>query len=100
MMAISPGPEPAFVWKSYSRFVELYPVRTGWLVLWGRYEELGAKTWLNGSRIYPDFAGARRRIADAVMELTRRPALADEALILLSRAALPDHHPETIPPAL
>ncbi len=99
-MAISPGMEPAFVWKSSSRFVELYLVRTGWLVLWGRYEEPGGKKWLIGSRIYPDLAGARRRIADAVMELTRCPTLADEALILLSRAVLPDHHPETLPPPL
>lgn len=91
---------PAFTWKSFSRFVELHPVRSGWLVLWGRYEDLGARKLLAGNRIYPDLAGARRRIADAVLELTGKPDLAREALTLLDRARLPDHRPLPLPDPL
>lgn len=91
---------PAFAWKSYGRFVELYPVRTGWLVLWGQYEDLGRRKRLAGSRVYRDLPGARRRIADAAMELTQRATFADEAMILFNRTSLPDHQAETIPAPL
>ena len=89
--------EPAFAWKDRGRFAALYPVRTGWLVLWGRYEEPGRVTILHGNRTYPDLDGARRRIADAVLELTRRPALAAAAVALLDRTPLPPHRPEPLP---
>lgn len=89
--SVRQGGEPAFVWKDHSRFVELCPVRTGWLVLWGHYEELGRRKVLAGNRTYADLAGARRRVADAVLELTRKPALAGEALGLLDRTPLPQH---------
>ena len=75
----------SFVWKDFSRFVEVHPVQTGWLVVWGRYEEAGRRKVLAGTRTYPDLAGVRRRVADAVIELTHRPALAAEALALLAR---------------
>lgn len=85
--------EPAFAWRDHSRFVELYQVRTGWLVLWGRYEELGRRKVLAGNRTYLDLVGARRRLADAVLQLTGKPALAAEALGLLDRTRLPPHPP-------
>ena len=95
-----PGGDPAFVWKDFSRFVELHPVQRGWLVLWGHYEDAGRRRVLAGNRTYPDLAGARRRVADAVVELTRRPALAAEALTLLDRAPLPPHGPQPLPEPL
>ena len=95
-----PGGEAAFVWKDHGRFVELHPVQRGWLVLWGRYEDLGRRKVLTGHRTYPDLAGARRRVADAVVELTRRPALAAEALLQLDRATLPPHRPQELPEPL
>ena len=94
-----PAADPAFAWKDHGRFVELHPVRTGWLVLWGRYEELGRRKVLAGNRLYPDLPAARRRLADAVLELTCKPALAAEALGLLDRTPLPPHHP-TLPDPL
>ena len=95
-----PGGAAAFAWKNHGRFVELHPVQTGWLVLWGRYEELGRRKILLGNRTYRDIAGARRRLADAVIELTGRPALAAEALTLLERTPLPPHRSEPLPDSL
>ena len=94
------GGGAAFVWKDHGRFVELHPVQRGWFVLWGRYEDLGRRKVLAGNRTYADLAGARRRIADAVMELTRRPALVAEALLQLDRSALPPHRPQELPEPL
>ncbi len=91
---------PVFDWKDHSRFVELHAVRTGWLVLWGHYEDLGRRKILAGNRTYPDLAGVRRRLADAVLELTRKPALAAEALLMFDRTPLPDHRAEPLPEAL
>ena len=95
-----PGGEAAFAWKDHGRFVELHPVQTGWLVLWGRYEELGRRKVLLGNRTYRDIAGARRRLADAGIELTRKPALAAKALTLLDRSPLPPHGSEPLPASL
>jgi hypothetical protein len=89
-----------FVWKDFSRFVEVHPVRTGWLVLWGRYEDAGARKVLAGNRTYPARDGARRRLGDAVLELTRRPALAAEALALFDRFPFPPHGPGELPEPL
>ena len=35
------GPRSAFIWRDRGRFIEVYRVATGWLVLWGRYKNLG-----------------------------------------------------------
>lgn len=83
--------EPAFDWKSYSRFVEVYPVQTGWLVLWGRYELLGARRVLAGQRVYADLAGVRARLLDAAIEMTGDRELVAEAAVVFDRASLPDH---------
>jgi hypothetical protein len=83
--------DPVFAWKSYSRFVEVFPVRTGWLVLWGRYEQQGARRLLAGQRVYAARDGVRGRVAAAVADLTNDRSLVDEALMLFDRAALPEH---------
>ena len=94
------GGEPVFAWKDHGRFVELHAVRTGWLVLWGHYEALGRRKALAGNRTYADLAGARRRLAAAVLELTGKPGLAAEALVLLERTPLPEHLPARLPDPL
>ncbi len=91
---------PPFVWKDFSRYVEVHPVQTGWLVLWGRYEEQGKRKILFGNRTYPTLEGARRRCADAVLELTRKPALVAEALMFFDRFPFPDHRPIDLPDPL
>ena len=91
---------PAFAWKDHGRFVELYPVRSGWLVLWGRYEELGRRKVIAGNRTYPNPADARRRVADAALELTGKRDLAAEALLAFDRARLPPHQPKDLPAPL
>lgn len=74
-----------YSWKDFSRFVDVAPVQHGWLVLWGRFHERGARRELVGTRTYADLHGARRRVADAVLELTRDPALVAEALTQFDR---------------
>ena len=91
---------PAFSWKSFSRFVEVHTVATGWLVLWGRYEDAGRRRRLIGNRIYPELAGVGRRVAEAALELTHDAELADEALTLFHRADLPPHRPAPLPAPL
>jgi len=86
--------QPVYEWKDHSRFVEVIPVQTGWLVNWGHYEDLGAKKFIHGSRVYRDEAGVRRRLADAVLSFTKRPSEAQDALTLLERTGgLPHHRP-------
>jgi len=70
----------AFDWKDHSRFVEVVPVQTGWLVVWGHYEDLGARKYNHGSRVYRDLPSVRRRIADVVKEFTRKESEARDAL--------------------
>lgn len=94
------GAEPVFLWKDHSRFVEIHPVQTGWLVLWGHYEDAGARKILHGNRTYRDLEGVRRRLADAIIELTRNPRHAAEALVLLDRQGLPAHAPRDLPEPL
>jgi hypothetical protein len=89
-----------FVWKDFSRFVEVAPVALGWLVLWGRYREMGRVRDLAGSRTYANLDGARRRVADSVVELTRNPALAAEATALFDRTRFPAHTPQNLPEPL
>ncbi len=78
----------AFSWKDHSRFVEVAPVSSGWLTLWGRYHDMGRGRELVGNQIYLDLRGVRRRLADAVFELTHDQALVAEAIVLFDRAAL------------
>jgi hypothetical protein len=60
---------PLFAWNDGGRFVEVFPVQTGWLVMWGSVGETGHRMAL-GNRIYCDLSGVRRRIVAAVFELT------------------------------
>jgi hypothetical protein len=88
-----------FVWKDFSRFVEVAPVQLGWLVLWGRFHQAGLVRDLHGQRTYADLVGARRRVGDAVFELTRDPALVSSALGLFDRARFSNlGHIEAPPP--
>lgn len=80
----------AFSWKDHSRFVEVAPVSSGWLVLWGRYHDMGRGRELVGNQIYLDLSGVRRRLADSVFELTHDHGLVAEAIVLFDRAALTD----------
>jgi hypothetical protein len=80
-----------FVWKDFSRFVAVSPVARGWLVLWGEYHDKGRDRKLAGQRTYVDLAGARRRVADAVFELTHDGALVAEAVTRFDRTAFPAH---------
>ncbi|MDP9354492.1 MAG: hypothetical protein M3Q71_24400 [Chloroflexota bacterium] len=93
------APTP-LVWKDFSRYVEVHPVQTGWLVLWGRYEEQGKRKILFGNRTYTTLEGARRRFADAALELTRKPALVTDALMFFDRFPFPDHRPKDLPDPL
>jgi hypothetical protein len=81
----------SWVWHDYSRFVEVAPVERGWLVLWGRYRDQGRSRALAGQRTYADLAGARRRVADSVLELTGDEALVAEAIVRFDRARFPPH---------
>ena len=91
---LTPITEPVYDWKDHSRFVEIYPVSSGWLVLWGRYEEMGEVRLTAGARIYASAKGARRRLAWAIVSLTKNPVDARNALRLLDRqGGLPQHKP-------
>jgi hypothetical protein len=74
-----------FAWKDHSRFVSVAPVARGWLVLWGRWHDMGRRRELAGNRTYLDLTGARRRVADSVLELTGNPALVAEAMTRFDR---------------
>lgn len=91
---------PVFVWKDYSRFVEIRPVRTGWLIVWGRYANGGAETMIAGQRIYRDLDGVRRRLETAVLDLTGKPPLVAEALALFARHPFPPHDLAPLPDPL
>lgn len=60
-------------------------MQTGWLVVWGKYEDAGARKLVAGSRVYRDPEGARRRLVTAIVELTANPGSAQDALVLLDR---------------
>lgn len=93
-VGLRPVTEPFFDWKDYGRFVEVYAVSSGWLVLWGRYERMGNVRATQGMRIYRDAAGVRRRIGAAVQELTGKPVDARDAQTLFdARGGLPAHTP-------
>ena len=89
-----------FVWQDFSRFVEVHPVATGWLVLWGHHEQAGARKVLHGNRTYPTLAGARQRVADAAHQLVRRPDAVADVLVRFDRFPFPDHRPADLPDPL
>lgn len=91
---------PAFAWRDHSRYVEIVPVSTGWLVVWGRYEDMGRRRLTLGNRVYRDLAGVRRRLVDAVVELTGNRQEAIDALALLNRRGLPGRTPQDLPAPL
>jgi hypothetical protein len=100
MMDASELGAPAFAWRDHSRYVEIVPVRTGWLVVWGRYEDMGRRRLTLGNRVYRDLVGVRRRLVDAVIELTGNRQEAIDALALLDRRGLPEHTPQDLPSPL
>ncbi len=85
-----------FIWKDYSRFVQVAPVERGWLVMWGHYRDAGRNRQLQGNRTYVDLEGARRRVVDSAFELTRNWALASEALVRFDRTPFPHHVPRPL----
>jgi hypothetical protein len=95
-----PLAEPAFEWKDYSRFVNIYPVERGWLVVWGKYEDLGQRKLVYGNQVYRDLDGVKRRLAMSIIELTANPSLVDDAFAILTRQGLPPHQPKDLPTAL
>lgn len=99
-IAALPAEAFAFVWKDFSRYVEVHPVQTGWLVVWGRYADQGKRTLLLGNRTYPTLDGARRRFADAALELTRNPHLVADGLKLFDRHPFPERAPVALPDPL
>jgi hypothetical protein len=92
-LEMRPIVDPVYAWRDHSRYVELVPVQTGWLVLWGLYEEQGAVKHIYGQRVYRNLEGVRRRLADQVIAFTGKPAEARDALALLARQGLPEHRP-------
>ena len=84
-----PRAEALFVWKDFSRFVQVDPVERGWLVLWGAFRDTGRTRELVGARTYADLVGARRRVADAVFELTHDVSLVAEAVTRFDRTPFP-----------
>ncbi|MFM9108865.1 MAG: hypothetical protein ACKOWF_19440 [Chloroflexota bacterium] len=90
----------AFSWMSFSRFVEVFPVRTGWLVVWGVYEEMGAVRKVAGQRLYPTLDGARPRVAAAIRTLTGDDALVRECLVRFDRTEFPEHRSPPLPEPL
>jgi hypothetical protein len=82
------SPLVAFDWQDYGRFVRAAAVERGWFVYWGHHLNAGKTRIVAGSRTYSDVLGARRRIADAVLELTGKEALVSEALVRFDRSFL------------
>lgn len=81
----------SFIWTDTGRFAEVHPVTTGWLVVWGHYEDFGAVRVDEGNATYESLDGARRRLADAALELTRSPQAATDATVLFDYHAFPAH---------
>lgn len=93
-VGLRPVTEALFDWKDHSRFVEVYAVSSGWLVIWGLYTEMGAVRNTHGMRIYREAAAVRRRIAWAVLALTGKEREARDALALFDlQGGLPAHTP-------
>ena len=93
-MTVSPDAERgSFIWNDSGRFAEVHPVATGWLVVWGHYEDLGTIRIDEGNAVYASLASARRRVADAALELTRSPQAATDATTLFDFHEFPAHDP-------
>ena len=88
--------EGSFIWNDHGRFVEVHPIETGWLVVWGHYEDLGAVRIDEGNAMYRTLEGVRRRVTDAALELTRSPQAATDATKLFDLHTFPEH--ETVLP--
>lgn len=94
-------PKPnAFIWNDHGRFVEVHPIRLGWLVVWGHYEDLGATRIDEGNAMYRTLDGTRRRLVDAALELTRSPRAASDAVQLFDFFLFPDHKVSAFPDPL
>lgn len=78
----------------------MHPVQTGWLLLWGKYEEDGRRKIVAGNRVYPTLCDARRRLADSVLELTRQPRLAAQALDHFDQMPFQAHRAGKLPESL
>jgi hypothetical protein len=89
-----------FIWKDFSRFVQVAPVERGWLVLWGHFRHAGRARDLAGQRTYADLSGVRRRVADSVFELTKSSELVAEAMVQFDRTPFPVHRPTPLPDPL
>ena len=96
----APRAEPAFSWLSFSRYVEVYRVRIGWLVIWGVYQQTGAIRTVAGQRVYATPQDARARVSAAILALTGSHDLARECLIRFDRTPFPDSAPAALPPTL
>ncbi len=94
MTAPEPAERGSFIWHDHGRFVEVHPVRTGWLVVWGHYEDFGAVRVNEGNATYRTLGGVRRRVADAALALTRSPGTAADATKLFDFHTFPDHQGE------
>ena len=99
-MSVPASDRALFIWKDFSRFVQVASVERGWLVLWGRYRDGGRTRDLTGQRTYADLSGVRRRIADSVFELTRSPELVTEAVTRFDRAAFAERARVPLPDPL
>lgn len=99
-MIVSTMDRTVFIWKDFSRFVQVAPVERGWLVLWGHYRDAGRSRDLVGQRTYVSLDGVRRRIADAVFELTKNQELVAEAVMRFDRASIAERAPQPLPEPL
>jgi|GEM_PF-2474454 len=96
-----PQPHPdAFIWNDHGRFVEVHPIRLGWLVVWGHYEDFGAIRIDKGNAMYRSLDGVRRRLVDAVLEQTRSPRAATDATRLFDLHTFPEHVVAELPEPL
>ena len=93
-LQMRPVTEAMYAWMDHGRFVEVFAVTTGWLVVWGDHEQMGTVRNTHGTRIYRDERSVRRRLAWAVVALTGSAQEARDALALLdARGGLPKHTP-------
>ncbi len=90
----------AFIWNDHGRFVEVHPVRLGWLVVWGRHEDLGSIRIQEGNAQYRTLHGARRRVVDAALEVTQSHRTAADAARMFDFFSFPEHKAGTLPEPL
>ncbi|CAN5633427.1 hypothetical protein BH23CHL3_BH23CHL3_01020 [soil metagenome] len=90
----------AFIWNDHSRFVEVHPVRLGWLVVWGHHEDLGSIRIQEGNAQYRSLDGARRRLVDSALEVTRSHRAAADAARMFDFFSFPEHEVGSLPESL